>query len=105
MSVPFRHRPVGQGCISPLCAIHTREGCFHLIYATHKKANCGILRDAADARGTSNRKGGEHEVRLLGGANYATEANDTPRSVARFSHAGRQRLPGATFSRGAYARL
>ena len=38
-------------------------------------------------------RGKENEIR------FPTEANLTPRNIARFSHAGRQRLCGASLSR------
>src|SRR6267143_4640109 len=41
----------------------------------------------------------EHEIQFL------TEANLAPRNVARFSHVGRQRSPGAPLSRNAAPRL
>src|SRR5260370_401980 len=56
----------------------------------------GILADpGAPQRKPPKERLEEHEIQFL------AEANLTPRHGARFSHAGRQRFPGAPFSRDA----
>src|SRR5258708_18520569 len=60
----------------------------------------GILADpSAPQRKPPKERLEEHEIQFL------AEANLTPRHGARFSHAGRQRFPGAPFSRDAAPRL
>src|ERR1700675_4002808 len=54
---------------------------------------CGILADPSAPQRKPSKKGlKKHEIQFL------TEANLTPRNVAEFCHAGRQRLSGAPLS-------